>query len=92
MTARHSCRPNHDSRELGLEPIIAFAEIDDQRDRERRGVLHLVFDESHELIALGARDLEYELVVNLEEHAAAHLAGAQRGIDSDHRDLDEIRG
>lgn len=87
----YKTRDLYDSRELGLEPIGANSEVDDERNGELCGVLHLVFHEGHELILLRAWDLEYELVVHLEQHSAAHLTRTESSIDADHRDLDEIR-
>src|SRR2546423_15286946 len=86
---RHKPQRPMDLRELRLEPVRALAQVDNEGYGQTRGVFHLVLHERHQLIALRTWYLEDQFVVDLQEHAAAHLARAECGVDTNHRNLDE---
>ena len=63
-----------------------------ERRPQRVGGGHLAPDQGLELLALPRRDLEHELVVHLEQHPRGQPLSAQRAVDAQHRDLDDVGG
>src|SRR5690606_12552813 len=76
---------------LALVPRLAKAALDTERDLERERVFHPIRDEGAGLVRPVGRHLEEELVVDLEQHAGAVASLAERPVDLDHGDLDDVR-
>src|SRR3979490_927782 len=77
-------------RLLDITPILADSNIGDDWDREFGNMFHLSFDELLKLLRLLRYDVEEKLVVYLKRHLRLELAIADKLIDLQHRQLDEI--
>ena len=53
-------------------------------------MLHLILHDAAERIERGARNLEDELVVNLQGHDGIEAVADDASVESDHRELHEI--
>src|SRR5512142_976136 len=84
--------PVRNSLALGVEPVRSDTDIHDEGDLERGRTLHVLAHQRAHAVLLVGRNLEDELVVHLEQHAAPELALDQGVVDPDHRDLDQIGG
>lgn len=60
---------------MGLKPIVSHADLDRERHRELAGVLHLLLQDVGHDGQLVIGDFENKLVMHLENHAGAEIAG-----------------
>jgi hypothetical protein len=51
---------------LGVEPVVAHADLDHQGNLQFGHSFHVLLDERHDARHLGRRRLENQLIVNLE--------------------------
>ena len=58
-------------RSMRLEPVGSRTHFDHQRHPSLPGSLHLFFYQRTYLLQFGHRDIQYQLVVYLQEHLAA---------------------
>src|SRR2546425_527703 len=77
---------------LGIDPIPAHAGTYDQRNAQPAGGFHMAFYKLARDRLLRFRDLEHQLVMDLEHHPSAEVSLAERPVDANHRDLDEVGG
>ena len=77
---------------LCIDPILSRAYTYEQRDGQTGHPLHLAFYKSFRNCALRFRQLKYKLVMDLEQHSRLEPISCERGVDSNHRDFDEIGG
>src|SRR4051795_1219667 len=77
---------------LGVAPVGAGTEVDQQGDAQAAGAFHFALHDARDVVQLGGRAFEYELVVDLEEHGGLVFAGGQGGGDANHGELDHIGG
>ena len=76
----------------GLTPGAPSSDSDVQWDRELGRPAHLLLEEALDRLGLSRRDLDEELVVDLQKNAARQGLLAQRAVDIDHGLLDDIGG
>ena len=81
---------------MRLGPIIADADIGDQRHRQLQSrqcrALHHLADHLARRLDLGDGHFEDELVMHLEQHAGLELRARQRRGNADHGPLDDVGG
>src|SRR5271155_2034109 len=81
-------------RLMRLVPVLALAGLDDEWYRElaarRTGAFHNRFDDPRGLVGLGFRDLEQQLVMDLQQHAGLQLRAGEGCRDAAHRALDDV--
>ncbi len=63
--------PSPHSSHLRFQPVLPYADIHHQRHGQGGGTLHFGAHEGADRIQLRPRDLEYELVVHLQQHPGA---------------------
>ena len=76
----------------GLTPSASPADGNVQRNRELGRLFHLLLEEILDRLGLSGRDLDQELIVDLQKDAAAQCLLAQRTVDVDHGLLDDVGG
>ena len=76
----------------GLTPGPPSSDSDVQGDRELCGPAHLLLEEVLDRLGLSGRNLDEELVVDLQKNAACQCLLAQRTVDVNHGLLDDIGG
>src|SRR6266576_5851649 len=76
---------------LRVDPILSGTDSYDERHPETDYPLHLAFYQCSGIRLLALGDLKHELVVHLKEHLGAQVTRFERGVDPDHRDLDQVR-
>src|SRR5437899_425559 len=80
------------ARSMRLQPVPADAGLDHDRDLEREGVLHLVFNQGRDFVALPRRQVEDQLVMDLEDHAGLELSRDEFAMDFGHGEFDHVGG
>src|SRR6202008_2527793 len=70
---------------VGLVPVVADAEFDDQRHLELGDRLHQVRYLSLHAFKLAGGDLENQLVVHLHDQYGLELLFLEKALDRDHR-------
>src|SRR5207237_1305748 len=76
---------------LRVDPILSSTDSYDEWHAQNRNALHLAFYKSPANRPLRLRNLENKLIVHLEHHLGGEVRLLDRGVNADHRDLDEIR-
>ena len=75
-----------------LQPVGAPSCIGYEWNGERGGILHLLYDEALELVALFGQDTEVQFVVHLKNHAAAEAFPAHAAVHTYHGYLHDVGG
>src|SRR5512133_2317531 len=76
---------------LGVVPVVADADVDRKRGVERVRLRHLLTHELAHRRHLRLRNLEQQLVVDLEHQLRRSTLRAQPAVHPEHRDLDDVR-
>ena len=74
---------------MGFEPVRPGPGFDDDGDGEFEGAAHPVDDEVADGVEFALRAFQDEFVVDLEEELGGVAAGAERGVDAHHGELDQ---
>src|SRR5207248_9335568 len=92
-TSGSSGKSGPDHRELfHVRPVGADLGFDLDSRPELIGPGHNPRHGLREAVDLAFGDLEEQLVVHLQEHAAFNVVGLDLAVQPDHRDLDDVRG
>src|SRR5262245_25118449 len=75
---------------LSVDPILSGTYTYDQRHDQTGHPFHLAFYKSFGNSALRFRHLKYKLVMDLEQHSRLEPIAFERGVNTNHRDFDEI--
>src|SRR5438128_2800832 len=75
---------------LRIDPIHSHADTYDQWDPQLGGSLHMAFYQLCGGFRLPVRDLNYKLVMDLQDHAGCEPLLFQGAGDADHRDFDQV--
>src|ERR1043165_7187724 len=75
---------------MGLEPVLAASNIDDDRKAKIDGGFHLLFNDASHVVFFGLEEIKQEFIVNLQQHSRLPAVSAELSMNVRHGNFDHV--